>query len=180
MADELTSAAAWLVHWCNEPILESAGHNRSPVIDAWNQAVGNPLGSPYCAAGVSAAFRKFAKNDGHDFPFSGGSQAIRHWFETRGLLSWNPQDILKWKGAVVGWTDSGGIHGHVFLAVHRLTDANGVLLRIGTAEANTSAATGGRDGEGCYELTREVPVDRGHKLWFCNVSDINGGDFGWT
>lgn len=181
MSEELDNALAWMVHYCEQPVREST-KNRSAEIDAFNKLVGIPMGSPYCASCLSYCFHKFASpadHLGHGFPSSGSSQAIKRAFRERGLYSEDPQDILEWKGALGGWTNKDKVHGHIFMISHRLTNAQGKLLRIGTAEANTSAATGGRDGEGCFELTREIPVDRGHRLWFLRCDGIKGGAW-WT
>ena len=152
---------------------ETGGKNRSPRIDAINRNVGNPLGSPYCAAGVSDAFRR-AGAGRTDFPFSGSSQAIKRWFESHGLLSHDAQDLKHWRGALAGWTDADGAHGHIFLVGQRFTDDSGHITSIGTAEYNTGP-DGGRDGDGAYSKHRIVPIDRGHKLWFLNCSNIPGG-----
>jgi len=149
------------------PVRETGGNNRSPRIDAINRFVGNPIGAPYCAAGVSWCLHA-AGAEG--FPFSGGSQFIRGWFEERGRLSWDVDDLLKWRGALFGWSNGDG-HGHIGFVAKRFQEA-GHVLTIGTAEYNTDKA-GSRDGEGAYALTRSLQGP--HRIWFLDVSAFTGG-----
>lgn len=137
-----------------------------------NRFVGNPLGSPYCAAGVSWCFHAAGAKD---FPFSGGSQEIKSWFEERGLLSFSADDLKAWTGALFGWSNGDG-HGHIGFVWERLTDPQGAVERIKTIEYNTSLA-GSRDGEGVFSLERWM-VGK-HKLWFLNTSEFLGGKW-WT
>lgn len=154
------------------PVRETNGPNRSPEIDAMNTFVGIPLGSPYCAAGVSYCFHR-AGATSEQFPFSGGSQAIRQWFEERGLLTFDPSELKYWKGALFGWSLDDG-HGHIGFVSGRLVNASGEVVGIQTCEYNTDKA-GSREGEGCYQLRRSFAGP--HRLWFCNCSDIHGGDW---
>lgn len=164
---------------------ETNSKNRSPQIDVMNALVHNPLGSPYCAAGVSYCFHQSLlslhgqKAEGDSFTPSGSSQALKKAFDKSDRYSEDPQDLLKWRGALGGWTSVGDpAHGHIFFVAGRLTDKSGVIVAIQTIEFNTSIA-GSRDGEGVYELRRVVPIDRGHKLWFLDTSEILGGQW-WT
>lgn len=149
------------------PLRETGGSNRSPRIDAINRFVGNPIGAPYCAAGVSWCFHAAGCGD---FPFSGGSQFIRDWFERRNRLSWSADDLLKWRGALFGWSNGDG-HGHIGFVAKRFQEG-GRVLTIGTAEYNTDSA-GSREGEGAYALTRSL--EGPHRLWFLDVSELAGG-----
>lgn len=162
------------------PVRETGGKNRSPRIDALNRGVGIPLGSPYCAAGVSAAFREFAAAhpdaSGTTFPYGGGSQAIRAEFARRGSLFVDPDRLLRCRGALFGWTNEDGAHGHVGFVEGRLIDGARVV-GIRTLEYNTSPRTKGRDGEGAYALTRVIAElrDSHPRFWFVDVSGVRGG-----
>jgi hypothetical protein len=171
-------------------VRETGGKNRGPEIDQFNMFAGVPLGSPYCASGISfcfdlarrklqgAAVRNHPAPSSVVFPRTASSQQIRLAFKKAGLLSTDAQDLKSWKGGVFGWTNRDKVHGHVGLVAGRLTDASGRIVALRTVEFNSNSA-GSRDGEGVVENERIVPVDRGHKLWFCDVSSMAGGDFGW-
>lgn len=148
-------------------VRETGGDNRSPRIDALNRFVGNPIGSPYCAAGVSWCFHAAGAMD---FPFSGSSQAIKSWFEHRGLLSFQADSMLAWHGALFGWSNGDGL-GHIGFVAERLTSDEHVVS-FKTVEYNTSLA-GSRDGQGVFSLTRHVA--EAHQLWFLDTSDFEGG-----
>lgn len=170
------------------PLRETKGQNRSPEIDAFNLACGVPLGSPYCASGISFCFRRCQKLNLIRFPYTASSQAMRKEFERRGKFTWLAESLMQWKGAIGGWTNADGVHGHVFFVTERLTDRHGDVVGIRTIEFNTDLA-GDREGQGCYKLTRRLGVDGnwyvedangrltgiGRKLWFCDVSDFPGG-----
>lgn len=152
---------------------EEGGKNRGPKIDLMNLEVGLQFGSPYCAAAVSHCFRR-CWISGQRFPYAGGSQFLRKWFAERNLFSTDAQALLGWRGALFGWTNSGGKHGHIGFVARRLTDGSGRVVAIQTAEYNTSPA-GSRDGDGAYSLRRMAPIDGGYRLWFLNTSSICGG-----
>jgi hypothetical protein len=169
------SALTYALRSVHVPIRETLGKNRSPQIDEINRFVGNKLGAPYCAAGVS---RDFDLAGCENFPSSGSSQAIMRWFKKNGWLFTDPQHLLKCKGALFGWTNADGAHGHIGFVKGRLTvklTKKPVVVGIQTVEYNTSLSTGDRDGEGCFELQRATPKDRGHTLWFCDTSHLVGG-----
>lgn len=154
------------------------GHNRGLLADNCNEYTGAAMGSPWCAGFLSLCFCRAAGPLHGLCPKSASSLGIRNWFEARQLLSWDPQDMANWKGAVAGWTNDDG-HGHVFFVAKRLTNPSGKIVAIETVEGN-SGPDGGRDGDGVYAHRRIVPVTaEGHKLWFCNTSHLPGGDFGW-
>lgn len=165
------SALDFATEDCRKPLRETNGPNRSPEIDAINTFVGNELGDPYCAAGVCWCFHEAGASG---FPKTGSAKAIRDHFIASGHLSLNPNAMLHWKGALFGWTNEDG-HGHIGFVRGRLTNAEGEVVAIETAEYNTSAA-GSRDGEGAYWLTRLV--NSPHCLWFLDTSGIPGGA-GW-
>lgn len=170
---------------------ETAGKNRAPWIDAIVREFHGSLGDPYCAYGVSHAFK--ASGADPTFPYGGGSQAIKRAFEAAGKLSRNVQDLLRWQGALFGWTNvDDPSHGHIGLVEKRFTD-HGKILAIGNIEFNTDGIVGDRDGDGCYRMKRALradgqfrPVTRwgtpygaAHTIWFCDTSDIEGGAW-WT
>lgn len=184
------SVAAY--HAATGLVRESQGKNRSPVIDAM-EAVFGLRGQPYCAIGVSAGFLVFWRHNkpgGHPFYYSASSQYIKRMAASNGELLLDPQALLACKGALGGWTDADGAHGHVFFIERRLTNTQGVVVAIGTVEYNTNLI-GDRDGEGCYRLVRRRASDglwyaqdtagqlvgKGHKLWFVDVSDEPGGQW---
>jgi hypothetical protein len=111
------NALQWAQRDVKAKVRETGGNNRSPRIDALNRFVGNPLASPYCAAGVSWCFHAAGSLD---FPFSGSSQVIRAWFEHRGKLSFQPDAMKAWHGALFGWSNGDG-HGHIGFVAERLT-----------------------------------------------------------
>lgn len=176
-------------------VRETHGKNRSPRIDEINRSVGNALGSPYCAAGVSECFAKAARLVPDGKPFggrSGSSQAIKRWFDAGGRLTYDAQKLLGWHGALFGWTNpEDPAHGHVGMVERRYTNADGKVTEIGTVEYNTDAIKGDRDGDGVYRCRRRLcsdglwyPVDshgktygRGHKIYFMRTDGIAGGEW---
>lgn len=181
------NALDYAIRMIAQGVRESHGKNRSPIIDTINTRIGIPLGSPYCAAGVSFCFIKAkaeieARNQrlrGDTFPYSGSSQAIKRWFNERGLLTYDPTEMLGWGGAIFGWTNKDNIHGHVGFVRQRLSTkdraGNLKIVRIATSEFNTNPQTKGRDGQGAYNLIRDVPIDGNTKLWFCDTSKLVAG-----
>lgn len=71
---------------------ETGGPNRSPFIDRLCEQFGVPLGSSWCALLVSKCFEDAGAGSG--FPYSASSQQIRRWFEAKGRLSRDPDDLL--------------------------------------------------------------------------------------
>jgi|GEM_PF-6292446 len=147
-------------------VREGKSHNRSPRIDAINRFVGNPVGSPYCAAGVSWCFHAAGANN---FPFSGLAAAIHDSFRAADRVSEDPQKVLSWKGALFGWTLESG-HGHIGFIRERLTDETGKLVRIRTVEYNT-VQPANPNIDGVFERDRAVEPS----FWFLNTSDLEGG-----
>ena len=150
------------------PVREIDGSNRSPRIDAINRFVGAPMGSPYCAAGVSWCFHAAGASD---FPFSALAATIRDGFAQFGKRSDDPNAMLLWKGALFGWTLENG-HGHIGFVRERLTDDRGHVVAIKTVEYNTDL-TGSPDGDGVYERIRKCEPE----FWYLNTSDFKGGDW---
>lgn len=164
-------------------VLETDGRNRGPFIDKVNAYVAIPMGSPYCAASVSWCFRKSELaapasefTELVRFVKSGSSQVLKAKAKARGKLFTDPQKLLDCKGALFGWTNADGAHGHIGFVGERLTDC-GRVIAIGTWEFNTSPGTMQRDGEGGYHLKRNIAkVRETHpNLWFIDVSDTVGG-----
>jgi hypothetical protein len=186
-------------------IMEIEGKkNRSPVIDEINALVGIPDGSPYCAAGVSLLFRAIQQPEKalakphlasllgrqavllqrqeHSarrlFPFSGSSQAIMRAFRADGKTFTDPQHLLDCRGALGGWTNPDGEHGHIFLVTGRLT-ARSKVLGVRTAEFNSNPHTKGRDGEGAYLMERSIDELRAThpRFWFADLTGMIGGEY---
>lgn len=147
------------------------GSNRGPLIDEMLLFVGVRPGQPWCAAFVSWCFRQ-ASGKAPGFS-SASSQAIRRWFEKREWLSFDPQELLRWNGALFGWTNPDRIHGHIGLVKRRFT-RNGRVVSIGTLEGNTNLRQE-RNGDGAYALHRSIAAMDDKPLWFLNTSEIEGG-----
>lgn len=159
---------------------ETHGQNRSPEIDEINAEARLPLGSPYCAAGVGHCFHQAGAVGPGEFAGSYGSALkIRSWFRARGWESFNPQDMLGWRGALGGWTDVTG-HGHIFFIAKRFTNPDGNIEAVETIEFNTNPK-GSREGGGVYSLRRDLAWLRASaarvkgEVWFLNTSELKGG-----
>ena len=169
------SALDWAIADAADGVRESEGPNRSPRIDEINRFIGSPLGSPYCAAGVSWCFHKAGAAA---FPASASARRIHDWFAERGLASCRVGDMLRWRGALFGWTRPDG-HGHIGFVRRRLTNAAGSVVAIGTVEYNAEppASRGnsseGPDVGGVWE--RERPVEEGGAMWFLRCDQFPGG-----
>lgn len=202
-----SSAIDVAIQYLDLPLRETWANNRSSYIDALVRYVGHsvPLnpkaaGLPYCAIGVSACFlmaqRAYIKGGGDTKSFTelmiktASSQEIKRFFERKGLLFTDPQQLRQCKGALFGWTNSDAAHGHVGFVAGRLTDGMGKVVAIRTVEFNSNMA-GSRDGEGCYSLIRQhlhngvfgvkgLTGNLGQskkKLWFCDTSSFFGGSW---
>lgn len=158
-------------------VREDKGKNRSKRIDSINRFCSLPMGSPYCAAGVSWCFAH-CDGVGIRLPISGSSQFFKRWFDNRGWLTYDPKDLKKMKGFLFGWTNVDDMaHGHIGFGagrnVHWLTRK---VVSIRTVEYNSNLA-GSRDGEGVFTNVRLVPFDRSHRLYFMDTSHLVGGTF---
>lgn len=178
---KITSAAELALWYCerDKPLRETKGKNRSPEIDMFNEYCGVPMGSPYCASGVSTCFHTVDANHpsltGETWVRTAGSQAIKRMAKANGLLFKDPDHLLEIEGALFLWTNEGDpAHGHVGFVLKRYT-SDGHVVAIQTAEFNTDPVSGDRDGGGAYSLKRRVPVDRKHDLWFVDTSSFIGG-----
>jgi hypothetical protein len=169
------NARWWAGHFLSLHVAETGGNNRGPLVDVFEQFVHVPLGSSWCAAFASYCFHKTYADDPHLsgklFPYSGGSQAILHSFRFAGLVSDDPQDLLKWRGALFVWTDPDGVHGHIGFITGRLTDDGGKVVAVETIEGNAGPGSGG-----VVALRRIVPVTQeGHRMHFLDTSSFMGG-----
>lgn len=145
--------------------------NRAPLIDKMLKSAGTIVGLPWCAAFVSWCFRQASGNI-PNFN-SASSQLIRRWFENRGWLSFDPQDLLRRKGALFGWTNPDRAHGHIGFVQKRFTKL-GRVVSLGTLEGNTNRSME-RNGDGAYALHRSIAAMDDKPLWFLNTSEIEGG-----
>jgi hypothetical protein len=181
--------------------LEDKGRkNRAGWIDEINLASGIGPGNPYCASGLSYCFIKARRSGatGRAWDVTGSSQRVRRKLAERGLLTFEADKMLQWRGAVGGWTNPppDNVHGHVFAIEQRLTAKIGGKLRVVaiiTIEFNTDGVQGDRDGDGCYRLKRELDLrtglwyavdprtkkryGKGRRLWFGDVSLFAGGTY---
>ncbi len=162
------TALDWALLDVQLPLRDLKRDDVNPRINALNRFVGNPIGSPYCAAGVSWCFHQAGASG---FPFHGLAKDIRDWFEARGRLSHDPQNLLDWHGALFGWTLANG-HGHIGFVEKRLTDAGDQVISIGTVEYNTTPPDGA-GADGAYQKTH--PVFNGGEMWFLRCDDFQGG-----
>jgi hypothetical protein len=153
---------------------EINGPNRSPEIDELCRIGHVPLGSSWCTLFACEAHRRSVNTgaSGAHMPYTAGSQFMLAWFRKHGLTSDDPQDLLKWKGALLIRTNPDGKHGHVALAEKRLTTF-GKIVAVGTLEGNTDA-NGGSNGDRAAERERVIPLTP-YKWTFCNTSSLAGG-----
>lgn len=168
------------------------GRNRSKLIDMLNKFVGNPLGSPYCAAGVSYCMHH-QNTPGQGFPKTGSSQEFKRWAIKKKRFFTDPNELKTCKGALVGFTNEGDEgHGHIAFVEGRLTDPSGKVVGIRTIEFNSDLG-GDREGEGVYRLERHMIapgkwqvenaqgelVGKVRQLWFVRLDGVLGGEW-WT
>lgn len=155
---------------------EINGPNRSPAIDALCKEFGYDLGSSWCALFVSKGFKEVSiPQTGKVFHYTAGSQDLLRFFQLNNWVSSNPQSLIGWKGALAIRTNPDGQHGHVVAIANRLTDKNGTVVAIRTAEGNTNSQ-GSSNGEGAYNLKRIIPLTP-YRWTFCNTSYITGGSW---
>lgn len=124
---------------------ENKGANRSILIDSMNRYVGNPLGSPYCAAAVSYAIRP-------NKPKSGLARALK---TKETFTAW---DVIQGKksikkGFIIIWQKGETISGHTGIAKENWNGTSGK-----TYEGNTSSGDKGSqsNGDGFYERSRKI------------------------
>jgi hypothetical protein len=116
--------------------------NRSADIDRWNRYVGNPLGSPYCAAFASSMIKQ---------PHIKSGAAVR--LITKNAIK--SDDVLKGvkvePGWVVIWRKGNSFNGHAGIVV-QWDRKSGT-----TIEGNTSAGKGSQsNGDGVFERQRKI------------------------
>lgn len=143
-------ALDWMLDQADHGQHESAGPNRSPLIDKINENAGVALGSSYCAAAVKYGFHVAGIDDfGGPHAASVGYvdewAAAEHYRVTRPLAG----DAFCWNLDGDNWPDHAGMVIHVI-------SWGGLLFTVKTAEANTSSSVAGSqsDGGGWYRRTR--------------------------
>lgn len=153
-------------YYINLPLREDAGPNNdhAGIITAMLKSVDTAPGNSWCAAFVSQCQRDSGAVNGF---YSAGSQAFKAWAKEKGILFTDPDHLLKCKGALGGWTDPGGQHGHIFIIDARYTAANGTLEYIGTLEGNTNV-NGSSNGDGAYARHRQLNAE----YWFIDMTGI--------
>jgi len=119
--------------------------NRSPLIDSMNKYVGNPYGSPYCAASVCYAIRNGVFR-------TGLATALRN------NSSYSAFDVVRGKravqkGDIVVWQKGSTVFGHAGLVA-----SNWDGVRGETYEGNTSGNERGSqsNGDGFYKKQRTI------------------------
>jgi hypothetical protein len=157
-----------------------AGSNRGPEIDRWLKHCGAAVGNPWCAAFETNMVKEACELLGlpNEYILTASSQAIKRWAKVEDRYFEDPNRLLKCAGAACGWTNyPDTAHGHALLVQGRFTDRDehGVLhvVAIHTVEGNTNGG-GSRNGDGVYELRRGVPTDGRHRLWFVDLTGLNG------
>lgn len=128
-------------------LTESGGANRGTAIDGWNRGVGAPLGSPYCAAFVSAVL-----SEARCLAITTRSARARAFInERRGQVIAVHQNTKARPGDVVVFRRNGG--GHIGI-VERVAEGG----RIECVEANTSSGKRGSqwNGDGVWRRKRTL------------------------
>jgi CHAP domain len=128
--------------------------NRSPDIDRWNNDVGAPLGSPYCASYTSAMLEK-----AHTYsPKTRTALARNFWNKANRNDRHTAREILNGQysvqeGDIVVWARGNTIRGHVGIAYRNWYGKAGR-----TIEANTSSGVRGSqfDGDGVHLRRRAI------------------------
>jgi hypothetical protein len=124
---------------------ESNGANRSSLIDSMNRYVGNPLGSPYCAAAVCYSLRPSKFRTGLAIRLK-----VKESFTAWDVITDKRQ--IK-KGYILIWQKGETIHGHAGLAKENWNGTRGK-----TYEGNTSSGNKGSqsNGDGFWSRNRAI------------------------
>lgn len=124
---------------------ETHGNNRSPVIDRWNRLVFAPLGSPYCASGVS----DWLRTSGVAAPRlrSASSRAFTrvkdcHVYTAKQVLR---GEIRVRKGDIIVWERPGG-GGHIGIAAADWQGLSGPVIEANTSPPNQGGSQWNGDG----------------------------------
>lgn len=140
-----TRAVDVFVKWIGQQELRP---NRSPLIDSMNRYVGNPLGSPYCAAAVSYAYYKA----GNPFVKSGLARNLRTKY------TYSAYDVFVGKakiydGDILIWQKGETVNGHAAIAHGDWIGKSGE-----SDEGNTSSGEKGSqsDGDGFWRRRRAI------------------------
>ncbi len=117
---------------------EDKGANRSKLIDSMNRYVGNPYGSPYCAATPCFAL----KISGNAVFKTGLARNLRNkdTFTAWDVITGKRQIM---KGDLLVWQKGETINGHAAVASENWNDASGE-----TYEGNTSSGENGSQSNG--------------------------------
>lgn len=147
--------------WARAGERESAGANRSALIDRINQSAGVPVGSPYCAAAIAFAFKVAAGIS--DFGGTLGDASVGYlekWARDKGWLHTRPfrGDAFAWQLDGDTWPDHAGM-------VRKVISWGGLLFTVDTVEANTSSSAAGSQDEGCGFHFRRRTFRRGRVLF---------------
>lgn len=167
--DDIAAKIMTLVqHDVDAELRETHGKNSSPRIDSFNKRAGAALKSPYCASGLWCAMDDACKALGLLNPAkpTASSQAFRK-------SSYIPSKYIREEGSLGKIGDFGVLqvvgdssHGHLIA----LTKDQVAHPYFDTAEYNTDAVTGDRDGDGAYNMRRST-VDRSrensYKIFVC-------------
>lgn len=125
--------------------------NRSKEIDKWNNLVGAPLGSSYCAAFVGSML----KLNNIDNP---RASALARNYYTNGYKRFTAGDVLLGRvqikeGDIIVWARGNTINGHVGFA-----NKDWIKDKGETIEANTSSGAKGSqyNGDGVFIRQRKI------------------------
>lgn len=132
--------------------------NRGPEIDSWNQAVGAPLGSPYCASFASHVVKKVLDRFAKSSRFHPHYHVKTMWNENKEMRERYPRP-----GFIAVWLLRGTIKGHCGIVTH----VDEKLEHMETVEANTSFGQNKRmerEGQGVERKHRPVGPFDGFEL----------------
>jgi hypothetical protein len=142
------------------------GANRGVDIDRWNKTVGNPLGSPYCAAFTYSCL-KYAGYSPVVRSGLANSYRVKNSYSFRDVLF---KGIQVKKGDLVIWQRGKTIFGHIGIAESDWTTTKGRVI-----EANTSPGTMGSqyNGHGVFIRNRSIePYNWFRIVAFTRIKDI--------
>lgn len=165
----------WNAAFLAENVGATDGHDAGPIIDEFLAYCGLGPGNAWCAATQSycghKAMHDAGVNPADPWFKTASSQQMKRLAEAKGKFFTDPQHLLNCKGAIAGWTDPDGAHGHIMLVIGRLTDAHGKVVAIKTIEGNSDT----RPHNEIASIVRDCPVTQtGHALWFIDISDVPG------
>lgn len=130
---------------CCVGVTEQGGDNHGPLVEAFQSAVGSPMGQSWCMDFVQACIAYVEARLGVQSPVAPGEHCLTVWERSKaicGVSSPIPGDVIVWEH---GDTQNG--HTGIIVSFDS--------LRYLTIEGNTSdAAEINREGDGVYQKFR--------------------------